>query len=35
VLLLFVTFPPRGARRWRHYTRPVRRLLRPGHYRAW
>lgn len=35
VLLLFATFPPRTAKRWRHWTRPIRRLLRPRHYRAW
>ena len=35
LVLLFVTFPPRGARRGRHYTRPLRRMLRPRHYRAW
>jgi hypothetical protein len=31
--VLVVAFPPRGARRFRRITRPLRRLLRPGHYR--
>ena len=35
VLLLLIAFPPARARRWRHATRPIRRLLRPRHYRAW
>jgi hypothetical protein len=36
MLLLLVLFPPRDAPRWwRRSTRPLRRLLRPGHYRTW
>jgi hypothetical protein len=35
VVLIAVAFPPRSARRWRHLTRPLRRRLRPGHYRGW
>jgi hypothetical protein len=36
VLLLLAMFPPRVApRRWRRWTRPLRRRLRPGHYRSW
>ncbi len=34
-VLLLVAFPPRGARWWRRLTRPIRRRLRPGHYRTW
>lgn len=26
-------FPPRKPRWWRRHTRPLRRALRPGHYR--
>lgn len=34
--LVLAVFPPRDTPRWwRHYTRPLRRLVRPGHYRAW
>jgi hypothetical protein len=36
VVLVLATFPPRSAPRWwRRATRPLRRLLRPGHYRTW
>jgi hypothetical protein len=35
VLFLLAVFPPRGPHWWRHLTRPLRRRLRPGHYRSW
>jgi hypothetical protein len=35
LVVLLVAFPPAGAHRWRHATRPIRRVLRPGHYRPW
>ena len=36
LVVWFATFPPRSAPRWwRRRTRPLRRLLRPRHYRAW
>ena len=34
--LVLAIFPPRDVPHWwRHHTRPLRRLVRPGHYRAW
>ncbi len=33
VLFLLAVFPPRNAHGWRHATRPLRRAVRPGHYR--
>lgn len=37
LLVLFgftlAVFPPRKPHWWRHHTRPLRRHLRPGHYR--
>jgi hypothetical protein len=35
VLLVLAVFPPRKPHWWRHHTRPLRRLIRPGHYRSW
>jgi hypothetical protein len=31
-LVVLVMSPPHSWRRWRHLTRPIRRLLRPTHY---
>ena len=35
VLFLLAVFPPKGPHWWRHHTRPLRRRVRPGHYRSW
>jgi hypothetical protein len=36
IVFLLALFPTPGSPRWwRHNTRPLRRLLRPGHYRSW
>ena len=31
--LVLAVFPPRRPHWWRHHTRPLRRAVRPGHYR--
>ena len=35
LLVLLAVFPPPRPHWWRHHTRPLRRLVRPGHYRSW